>query len=231
MAKEKNKSFVEIKETDISNNDNVIDPLKKYEYIDEKKKFPIKNILLIFFSLLIIILIIIFFKLINKHEEQLNVPGNKQEPITNTHINNKTTTSTTTSTTIPTTKNEENNTITESLTCHHTQTENNISVENEITTYFANGKLRSELNILKVNLLNDSDKEKYNSYIDVLKLFAISLDDGGTFEINQTEAENNYTISIKTTYSANKKIESNFTYDESYDSIKQKLIGGNYNCN
>lgn len=235
MAKDKNKSFVEIKENDVSNNENIIDPFKKYEYIEEKKKFPIKNILLIFFSILIIILIIIFLKLINMREEQMNMPNNKQEPLTNTHIdNNKTTSttpSTTSSTTISTTKKDENDQITEALTCYHTQIENGISIENEITTYFANGKLRSELNILKVDLLDEINREEFDSYINVLKIFSISLDDENTFEIDQTEATNNYTISIKTTYEKNKNIESSFTYDESYDSIKKKLIEGNYNCN
>ncbi len=231
MAKEKNKSFVEIKENDVPNNENIIDPFKKYEYIEEKKKFPIKNVLLIFFSMLIIILIIIFLKLINMREEQMNVPNNKQEPVTNTYIDNNKTTSTTSSTAISTTKKNENEKITESLTCYHTQTENGISIENEITTYYTNGKLRSELNTLKVILLDEISKDEFDSYITVLKLFSISLGDEETFQIDQKEAEDNYTISIKTTYNANKKIESNFTYDESYDSIKQKLVEGNYNCN
>lgn len=232
MGKEKNKSFVEIKEKDVSNNDDIIDPFKKYEYIETKKKFPIKNILLIFFSMLIIILIIIFLKLINIHEEQINAPNNEQKPVTNAHIDNKTTTtSTTSSTTISTTKKDESDQITESLTCYHTQIENGISIENEITTYYADGKLRSELNILKIILLDEINKDEFDGYINILKLFSISLDDEETFEIDQTETENNYTISIKTNYEKNKKIESNFAYDESYDSIKQKLVEGNYNCN
>ena len=145
----------------------------------------------------------------------------------------KTTTpnSTSKSTTTSTTEKYETEEITDTLTCSYTYTENNILFENIFITYFHDKKLRSDMNTMSVTLLNKNNQEDFDNYITILKLVSIELAQDYDSQIEENTEENKYTLAIKTTYMPNQSTDSNVEYDETYESVYQKMLENNYQCN
>jgi len=212
----KNKSFVEIKGK--NNNENIINPLDKYKYIEPKKKVNKKYIFLIILSIILILLIIILLKIIDNKFNKEKTEENETINMTST-INTKTES-----------KNEENN-ITETLVCETSKTENNIEIDTIITAKFYNKKLREDSNKIIVKLLDENSKSSYNQYISILKMISLYLVENSSYDINYIDESNEFTLEIITTYEKDKEIDSNLEYDEDYESVKQKLIEIGNNCN
>lgn len=229
MSKQKNKSFVEIKAKKNNNNEeNIIDPFKKYEYIEPKKKKPIKQIILTIFIIIAITLTIILAKIIDKSiniEQEQNIDDNT--------TTTSTTTQTTTTNNINNTTNNvvENNIITETLICNSEIFENNLQFYNQTTANFYNNKLRNDINYMSIKLLDESAKEEFDTYVDILKMFSLYLNTKyDYYDITEYTSENEFSLSIKTIYQQNQKTENSLLYDEEYDSVKQKLIKLGYEC-
>ncbi len=224
MAKKKNKSFVEIKEKAEDFNQNLIDPLKQYEYIEPKKKAPIKQILLLIATIITISLIIIFLKMIEQRNKEIYKPNN-----TNNQQTNKTNDEVNIS---PVTKPEKNNReeITETLVCSSSSIEDDLQIDIKVTTNFHDKKLRSDENLMTIKLLNENSKEKFNNYVTTLQMFSLYLMENSNYEITDYNDKDQFSISIKTTYTEDNKIESNLNYDEDYESVKQKLIELGHEC-
>lgn len=224
MAKKKNKSFVEIKKNDDDFNQNIIDPLKQYEYIEPKKKVPIKQILLVLAVIATICLILIFLKMIDSHNIEIkkSTDGNNQQ-------NNKTNISLNTSTTTKP-KQDNNEEITETLVCSSSNIEDNLQIDVKVIANFHNKKLRSDENLMTVKLLDENSKEKFDNYVTTLQMFSLYLMENSNYEITDYNDDDAFSISIKTTYSKDMEIESNLNYDEDYESVKQKLIELGHQC-
>lgn len=224
MAKKKNKSFVEIKKNDDDFNQNIIDPLKQYEYIEPKKKLPIKQILLVLAVIATICLILIFLKMIDSHNIEIkkSTDGNNQQ-------NNKTNISLNTSTTTKP-KQDNNEEITETLVCSSSNIEDNLQIDVKVIANFHNKKLRSDENLMTVKLLDENSKEKFDNYVTTLQMFSLYLMENSNYEITDYNDDDAFSISIKTTYSKDMEIESNLNYDEDYESVKQKLIELGHQC-
>lgn len=227
MAKKKNKSFVEIKKNNDDFNQNIIDPLKQYEYVEPPKKLPIKQILLIFSVIITICLILVFLKIIDKHDHEIN----KSNDTNNQQINQPNNTSNipnTLTTTKPKPKNNEE--ITETLVCSSSTIEDNLQIDVKVITNFHNKKLRSDENLMTIKLLNQNSKEKFDNYVTTLQMFSVYLMENSNYEITDYNDDNAFSISIKTTYTKDMEIESNLSYDEDYESVKQKLIELGHQC-
>ena len=83
---------------------------------------------------------------------------------------------------------------------------------------------------MSVKLTNENSRELFDNYVITLQMFAIYLSDDETYEVSESTTDNEFILSIKTTYSENKTIESNLYYNESYESVKQKLIALGHTC-
>lgn len=224
MAKRKNKSFVEMKVKENNNEENIINPLKQYEYIEPKKKAPIKQILLIIFTIIAITLVIILLKLIDNHNNDItNVENTSNNQKSTNNLNLLTTTTATTTS-------NENEKITETLICSSTSLENNLQIDTQVTANFHNNKLRSDINYLHIKLLDESAKDEFNNYITVLQMFSLYLMENSDYEITDDTREDEFSISIKTNYQENQVTESNLSYNEDYESVKQKLIELGHEC-
>ena len=222
MAKQKNKSFVELKENKTNNQENIIDPFKQYEYIEPKKKIAIKQIMLVIAIIIAIILVVIFLKIINSYSDK---------PINDNSMNlNKT------STTIlklqTTTTNAEINKeqITETLVCSSVTTENNIQFDTIVTAHFYNRKLRFDENFMSITLLNKAAQEEFDNYVTYLQMFVLYSVENDDYEIDTYSEENKFGFSIKTIYQKDQTTESSLSYDEDYEVVKQKLIELGHNC-
>lgn len=227
MAKKKNKSFVEIKKNNDDFNQNIIDPLKQYEYVEPPKKLPIKQILLIFSVIITIYLILVFLKMIDKHDHEIN----KSNDTNNQQINQPNNTSNIPNTLTTTKPNPENNEeITETLVCSSSTIEDNLQIDVKVITNFHNKKLRSDENLMTIKLLDQNSKEKFDNYVTTLQMFSIYLMENSNYEITDYNDDNAFSISIKTTYTKDMEIESNLSYDEDYESVKQKLIELGHQC-
>ena len=200
--------------------EDIINPFKKYEYVEPKKKFPIKNILLCFFIVIAIILIIIFLKIIDNKSSKMNTEN--QNTTTQKKI-----IITMNSTTSSTNKIED---ITETLVCNSINNENNIETEVQITANFHNKKLRSDVNYMRITLLDEAARDEFDKSVSVLQMFSIYLSENTEYEIIDSIDTNEFIISIKTDYNSGKDIESNLKYDEDYESVKQKLIALGHEC-
>lgn len=224
MSKKKSKSYVQMKEKKSKNEEyDILNPLKEYEYIEPKKKFPIKQILLIFFIIIIIILIIIFFALIDKKTTETNSN-------TTSNDNNITTNSTTTTTTTTIDKNQNEEITTETLTCHTITTEENIEIKVQVTANFYENQLKSDINYMILTLKNEDSRTLFDNYVLTLQMFAIYLSDDEAYEVSESTTDNEFILEIKTTYSEDKTIEGNLSYNESYESVKQKLLDLGHTC-
>lgn len=224
MSKKKSKSYVQMKEKTAKNEEyDILNPLKEYEYIEPKKKFPIKQILLAFFIIIIIILIIIFFALIDKKNAEINS--------NNTNSNNDIkTNSTTKTTTRETTKNQNGEITNETLICHTTTTDGDLEITAQVTANFYENQLKSDINYMSVKLTNENSRSLFDNYVMALQMFAVYLSDDQTYEVSESTTDNEFILSIKTTYTEDKTIESNLSYNESYESVKQKLIDLGHTC-
>ena len=93
----KNKSFVEIKSNNENNIDDIINPLKKYEYVEEKNNKTLKKILLYIFTFFAFVLVLIMSLLINENINKLKnnkeIVKNNNEVITTSTVTTTTTTS------------------------------------------------------------------------------------------------------------------------------------------
>ncbi len=224
MAKKKNKSFVEIKKNNDDFNQNIIDPLKQYEYVEPKKKVPIKQILLVLAVIVTICLILIFFKIIDNHDNEINKSNDANSQQTNkpnTNLNTSTTTKP---------KQDDNDKITETLVCSSSNIEDNLQIDVKVIANFHDKKLRSDENLMTIKLLDQNSKDKFDNYVTTLQMFSLYLMENSNYEITDYNDDNAFSISIKTTYTKDTKIESNLNYDEDYESVKQKLIGLGHNC-
>lgn len=220
MAKKKNKSFVEIKKKDSNLDENIINPLKQYEYIEPPKKLPIKQIILVISIIITIVLSIIFLKIINSH-------SSKTIKDTSTNLNTKTNLTLQTTTTKVETNNEQ---ITETLVCSSRTTEDGIQFDTIVTAYFSNRKLRYDENYMSVTLLNESSKEKFDNYVTFLQMFVLYSMENNNYKIDNYSEENKFGFTIKTTYTKDQTSESSLSYDEDYESVKQKLIELGHTC-
>ncbi len=219
MAKKHNKSFVEIKK-DNNSDSTIINPLEQYEYIEPPKKIPIKQIALVITIIITITLIFIFFKIIDKKSFK---PDETVKSEQTTKIDTYKTT---------TTEKEQNKNdkITETLVCTSSTIEDNLQIDIKVTTNFHNKKLRSDENLMTIKLLNETAKEQFDNYVTTLQMFSLYLMENSNYEITDYTDDNQFSISIKTTYTKDNKIESNLTYDEDYESVKQKLIELGHSC-
>lgn len=224
MAKEKNKSFVELKENKTNNQENIINPLEQYEYIEPKKKLPIKKILLVISIIITITLIIIFLKMINNYSEDINKKDlDKSNDNTTNNFNTLTTTTTTTQ--------NQNDLITETLVCSSSFIENNLQFETIVTANFHNQKLRSDENLISITLLDETSRDDFNNYTTFLQMFILYSYADSDYEINSYPEESKYGLSIKTIYKEDTPSENNLSYDEGYETVKQKLIELGHTCN
>lgn len=220
MAKKKNKSFVEIKKKDDNFDENIINPLKQYEYIEPQKKMPIKQIFLVIAVIITIILVIILLKLMSNH-------SNKQIKDTSTNLDRKTNLTLQTTTTKVEANNEQ---ITETLVCSSKTTENGIQFDTVVTAYFNNKKLRYDENYMSIALLNESSKEEFDNYVTFLQMFVLYSIENNSYKIDSYSEENKFGFSIKTTYTKDQSSESSLSYDDDYDIVKQKLIELGHTC-
>ncbi len=225
--RKKNKSFVEIKSKNKNmedNFENIINPLKKYEYVEKKKKLPLKNILIVIFIIMALLLIILLLKLIDAKNNQIttNIEHNTTKQTKDEQLSLLTTT----------TSNINTNTdeITESLTCSSSNIEKHLKIDTIIVTNFHNQKLRTDINKIHITLLDENFKEEFDNYISILQMFSLYLLDKSNYEITSEENNNEYEFSIKTTYLENQQLESNLSYDEDYNSVKQKLMNLGHTC-
>lgn len=221
MAKKKNKSFVEIKDSNkTGNEENILDPFKKYEYVEEKKKFPIKKILFVLFTILAIVLIIILIKIISIRDNKIIKNDDVSKTKTTTEQLNLSTT----------TKVNEEDIITETLFCSSSTVDGNLQMDTNITAKFHDKKLRSDINNLHIKLLDENAREEFDNYVTVLQMFSLYLAEEDNYNITNDSKDNEYDFSIQTTYSKDQEIESNLSYDEDYDSVRQKLIELGHSC-
>lgn len=220
-----NKSFVEIKENN-DNQENIINPLEQYKYIEPKKKPNIKKIFLIIFSFIAIILLVILFKITSDYSNK----NLTKEDKTTTENSKTSTTIITTTTTIPTTENI-NQVEKDTLKCYSKITENNIEVETEIIINFDNNKLRSDFKTMNVNLLNENSKEYFNNYVKLLEELGEYLKQDEIYELSTEKFENKYIFKVKTTYKENQNTNSTLNYDENYSEVKTKMEKLDYECN
>lgn len=220
-----NKSFVEIKENN-DNQENIINPLEQYKYIEPKKKPNIKKIFLIIFSFIAIILLVILFKITSDYSNK-NLTKEDKTTIENSKTS---TTIITTTTTIPTTENI-NQVEKDTLKCYSKITENNIDVETEIIINFDNNKLRSDFKTMNVNLLNENSKEYFNNYVKLLEELGEYLKQDEIYELSTEKFENKYIFKVKTTYKENQNTNSTLNYDENYSEVKTKMEKLDYECN
>lgn len=224
MAKEKNKSFVELKENKTNNQESIINPLEQYKYIEPKKKLPIKKILLVISIIIAITLMVIFLKMINNYKEDIDKKDlDKPNEKTTNNFNTLTTTTTTTQ--------NQNDLITETLVCSSSFVENNLQFEAIITANFHNQKLRSDENLISITLLDETAREDFNNYTAFLQMFILYSYADSDYEITSYPEDSKYGLSIKTIYKEDTPSENNLTYDEDYETVKQKLIELGNTCN
>ena len=235
MGKKKSKSYVQMKEKNNKKVEHdVLNPLKEYEYVEPPKKFPIKKFLLLFFCFIAIILIIVFFALIDKKTAEMD-NNNTNNNYSSNNTNKKTTTTTTTTTTnqnttTTTTKQETEEKSNQSLVCHTTTVDGDLEITAQVTANFYNNQLKSDINYMSVKLTNENSRALFDNYVITLQMFAVYLSDEETYDVSETTTDNEFILSITTTYSENEKIESNLYYNESYESVKQKLIDLGHTC-
>ena len=227
MAKEKNKSFVQMKGKS-KTNENIIDPLKQYEYIEPKKKINIKKIILIISCVFILILIIILFKITDNYNE-----NNENTVIDNSVTTTTKTAITTPSTTVTTTtiQQTQNNTEYDKLICKLSDIEESMNIETQIVINFENGQLRSDEKTMHISLLNENNKEIFDKYTETLELFGKYLDSDKIYQVETEKKDNEYTFNVITTYEENYENDTTLSYNQSYDSVKNQMEELNYICN
>lgn len=216
---EKNKSFVEIKGNDKNNIDDIINPLKKYEYVEEKNNKTSKKILLYIFSFLTFVLILIMSLLINKNINKLK---NNKEIINNNNdvvTTNIVTTTTTTS----------EITITDSLICNQELENNGMVQKSNIKFDFSNKKLQNSTITYYFELVDPNNLNNYNEMVNYLTLLNLELDIDG-IETIEKKSDNYYSLTIYY-----KKLENDyntdFKHNEDYYSVLSKIKNKGYSCN
>ena len=204
---EKNKSFVKIDES-IEDQIDIIDPLKKFEYQEPPKKKPFKQFFLILGTIIVIIGFIIFINIINKkNKEKLN--NNEPKNYDNYEIINKTDEEIAKNElkkdnneqTQENTENIKETPITEQLICEDIDTQYYLEVNTKTTVNFSNNQLKNTVNEINVKLLDESSREYFDQYISIMQAFLIYLKSDSNYDTTYKLSDNEYYVSIKTTYS------------------------------
>lgn len=230
MAKGKNKSFVQMKGKK-NLNENIINPLKQYEYIEPKKKIDIKKIILIISCIFILILIIILFKITDNYSENKDsiknnsISTNKQTNITTTKTTITTISTTITDSTTP------NNIENDKLICKASNIEENMKIETQVVINFENKKLRTDEKTMNISLLNENNKETFNKYIETLEIFGQYLKSNEIYKVETEKKDNEYRFNVITTYQENNDDDTTLSYNQPYDSVKSQMEELNYICN
>lgn len=232
---EKNKSFVKIDES-IEDQIDIIDPLKKFEYQEPPKKKPFKQFFLILGAIMVIIGLIIFINIINtKDKEKLN--NNESKNYDNYEIINKTDEEIAKNElkednneqTQENTENIKETPITEQLICEEVDTQYYLEVNAKTTVNFSNNQLKNTVNEINVKLLDESSREYFDQYVSIMQAFLIYLNsDSNYYKLS----DNEYYISIKTTYSelTNSDSELELQFNDTYDTALEKLTNSGQTC-
>lgn len=194
--------------------EDLIDPLKKYEYVEEKRKFNYKIVVFYLFVFVIIFLILFSSKLIN---DKL-IKSNKVPVVENT-------TSTTTkyvTTTVP------EIVITHSLSCSLDMSNQGVYQKNFIKFNFSNsGLVKTDYDYF-VSLTDEAYIDKYNELIQYLKIVSLSFDEDN-MELNSMEENYSYRLTVNVDLSNGFK-EYGFAFGESYEEVINKMRSMNYIC-
>ena len=201
---------------DNSNNDlfkieDLIDPLKKYEYVEEKNKNISKYIVYCFFTLVLIVLIIFSYKLINDRLQD-NTPV----------VHDSTTTSHVVTTTTSVQKK-----VNRYLSCNLDSSVQGVYQKNYIKFSFIDNALVRYDNDYYIILNDEAYINKYNELVQYLKLTALTLDD----DVKIETIEENYTYKLSAGVDlTNTNDGYGYSLNQSYDEILNNMIAANYIC-
>ena len=153
--------------------------------------------------------------------ENINKLKNNKEIVKNN--NEVITTSTVTTTTTSEIK------ITDSLICNQELENNGMIQKSSLKFDFSNKKLQNNTITYYFELVDANYLSNYNEMVNYLKLLNLELDIDG-IETIEKESDNYYSLTIYY-----KKLENDyntdFKYNEDFDSVLSKIKNKGYNCN
>lgn len=230
MSKRKNKSFVKINENK-KIKEEILNPLKQYDYIEPPKKFPVKKLILALFTIILIVLIILLSQIISKEikKEKQNI---QNTTTTNNFFTMKNTTTTTTETTTTTIDTNEvnNNEITETLVCSKTTEKDGLIYVESITTEFNNKKLRNDITSINIKQINENSSQNFKDQILLYEIMTSYLEDVDNCEVTNKITDTEYQLNIKTLYKENEQVNGLFSYNYDYDKTLSELQSLGYKC-
>lgn len=228
MAKRKNQSFVKINENK-KIKEEILNPLKQYEYIEPKKKLPLKKLILFFFTIILIFLILLLANIVSK-EIKTEKKKIQNTTTTNNFFTMKNTTTTTTTTTTTYSNNINSNEITETLTCSKTTEKDGLLYTESIITEYNNKKLRNDITSINIRQITDDSTQTFKDQLFLYEIMSSYLDDEKNCEITNKIEEKEYQLNIKTLYHENETVKGLFSYNYDYDKALKELITLGYEC-
>ncbi len=191
----------------------LIDPLKKYEYIEDKKRINIKFIFYGLFFAVLIFLVIFSSCLIN---DKIN---DKNKVV---DFNSKQTTAITSSTT------STKSVINSILSCSLDTSIQGVYQKNIIKFSFSNNSLIRYDNDYYVTLTDEASIEKYDELVGYLKIMALSLND----DVSIDTVEENYSYKLSAGVDLTSSEDGyGYTLGQSYNEVLDSMISLNYVCN